>query len=91
MILYYLCKLIVSYSDAYKELCISILFVVSNSNSNWTFIALNPPNSKGTLRRNKTKTVNNLNDQGQKRVRAPRRTPGISKAKEGMLWCKGRF
>ena len=28
-----------------------------NSNSNWTFIALNLPNSKGTLRHNKTKTV----------------------------------
>ena len=25
-----------------------------NSNSNWTFIVLNLPNSKGTLRRNKT-------------------------------------
>ena len=28
------------------------------SNSNWTFIALNLPYSKGILRRNKTKTVN---------------------------------
>ena len=27
-------------------------------NSNWTFIALNLPYSKGTLRCNKTKTVN---------------------------------
>ena len=30
----------------------------NNSNSNWTFIGLNLPYSKGTLRRNKTKTVN---------------------------------
>ena len=28
------------------------------SNSNWIFIALNLPYSKGTLRHNKTKTVN---------------------------------
>ena len=28
-----------------------LMKVISNSNSNWTFIALNLPNRKGTLRR----------------------------------------
>ena len=32
--------------------------VAFHSNSNWTFIALNLPYSKGTLRCNKTKAVN---------------------------------
>ena len=32
--------------------------IKKNSTSNWTFIALNIPYLKGTLRRNKTKTVN---------------------------------
>ena len=63
----------------------------SVTNSNWTFFALTLPNPKGTLRRNKTKTVNNLNDQGQKGVQAPWRTLGVSKTKASMLWCKGRF
>ena len=31
-----------------------------NSNSNWTLIRLNLPYSKGSLRRNKTKTVNQI-------------------------------
>ena len=43
---------------------------------------LNLPYSKGTLRRNKTKKSTNFNIQGQKRVQAPRRMPGVSKTKE---------
>ena len=38
-----------------------------NSNSNWTFIALNLPNTKGT-KATKQKQATNLNIQGQKNV-----------------------
>ena len=48
----------------------------NNSNSNWIFIALNPPNRKGTLRRNKTKTVNQSQCPGTEKSSAPRRMPG---------------
>ena len=44
------------------------LIYVHNFNSNWTFIVLNLPKRKGTLRRNKTKQSTNLNVQGQKKV-----------------------
>ena len=47
-----------------------------NSNSNWTFIELNLPNRKGTLRRNKTKTVNQSQCPGTEKSSAPRRTQG---------------
>ena len=55
-----------------------ILFLgtTSNSNSNWTFIALNLPNRNGTLRRNKTKTVNQSQCPGTEKSSVPWRTPG---------------
>ena len=48
------------YLDQYLENDNEFLLMTRqiNSNSNWTFIAPNLPYSKGTLRRNKTKTVN---------------------------------
>ena len=38
--------------------CVVVGLTTCNSNSNWTFIALNFSYSKGTLRHNKTKKVN---------------------------------
>ena len=40
----------------------------TNSNCNWTFIALNLPNRKGNLRSNKTKTVNQSQSLGTEKV-----------------------
>ena len=46
-----------------------------DSNSNWTFTALNLPYSKGTLRRNKTKTVNPFQYPGTaRRLTGPRKS-----------------
>ena len=39
----------------------------TNSNSNWTFIALNLPNSKGTLRCNKTKNSQQISISGDRK------------------------
>ena len=61
-------------------------------NSNCTFIALNLSYSKGTLRRNKTKTVNQFQYPGtEKRAKHHRASQGVSKTKVDMPWCTGRF
>ena len=67
-----------------------VCYITFDSNSNWTFIALNLPNSKGTLRCNKTKTVNQSQcPRTEKSSSTMENTRG--KTKEGMPWCKGRF
>ena len=59
-----------------------------NSNSTWTFIVLNLPNSKGTLRRNKTKKqLNNLNILGPEKSSSTTENDRVSETKEGMPWC----
>ena len=66
-----------AYYDVKKDAgsrCVTIY--TENSNSNWTFIALNLPNRKGTLGRNKTKTVNQFQCPGTEKSSAPWRTPG---------------
>ena len=56
----------------------------TNSNYNWTFIALNLPYSKGTLRPKKTKTVKYPGTE-------KRECQGVRKTKVGTPWCTGRF
>ena len=63
---------------------------MKNSNSNWTFIALNLPYLKGTLRCNKTKTVNQFQYPGTEKSPSTMEN-ARGKTKEGMPWCKGRF
>ena len=52
---------------------------------------LNLLNSKGTLRRNKTKIVNQSQYQGTEKSSSTMENSRLSEIKEGMLWCKGRF
>ena len=60
------------------------------SNSNWTFITLNLPYLKGTLRRNKTKTLN-FSIQGVKKAKHYREHQGVSKTKVGMFGVQVGF
>ena len=55
-------------------------------------MALNLPYSKGTQRRNKTKTVNQFQYPGtEKRPSITGERQGVSKTNLGMPWCTGRF
>ena len=49
---------------------------VSNSNSNWTFIALNLPNQEDSKVQQNKKLSTKFCVQGHNRGRTPRRTPG---------------
>ena len=63
-----------------------------NSNTNWTFMAVNLPYSKGTLRCNKTKAVNQFQNPGtEKKAKHYRERQGVSKTKVGMPWFTDQF
>ena len=69
----------------------SIYLIVTNSNCNWTFIVLNLPYSMGTVRHNKTKSVNPISvSRDRKKTKHHRERPEVSKIKVGMPWWTGR-
>ena len=50
--------------------------VLTNSNSNWTFIALNLPKQEDSKAQQNKSSQQNFCIQGHKRGQAPRKTPG---------------
>ena len=68
------------------------IYPITNSNSNWTFIALNLPIQEDSKAQQNQKAVDQISIFRNRRgVKHHREHQGMIQAKVDMLWCTRRF